>query len=438
MFRISFTLLLASAALVAAEPLPPSTPLSLDDAIRVAWQNDPHAAALALVPEIARAREVQVGLTPPPELDLRATLPATSDSEWTLGVGVSRTLIPRERLTLARAYARLGAETSTHQLHARHLALADTVRRLTYELAVNDARATAARRTLDSLHHLATTLTARHAAGEVADTDLDLLDLEIARAEHTLALATAESLGTRSRLRQHLRSPQADLAPSALDLANLLARPLPTAPAAYSPALALADLSQREAAAALALVQSESRPTWTLGAGLDLERRANDATGRLETTPLLGVNASRPWPGAVANRGLVLEKRADLHLAESRRAATAADLAAEHSASLAAATAAQPALTQHRALLDRAAALPAKLQAAFARGEITAPQLAQARQYAHAVEADFLTTAARYLALLADAEAAAGLLPTPETSIQLHTAKLEEPQRPPSQTLLPP
>lgn len=412
MFRFPFAFLLAGAALLAIAPSPPPTSLSLDDAIRVAWLNDPHTAALALAPEIARAREVQAGLAPPPELDLRATLPATADSEWTLGFGVSRTLIPRERLALARAYARVGAETSTHQLQARRLALADTVRRLTYELAVSNARANAARRTLDSLHDLAATLTARHAAGEVADTDLDLLDLEIARAEQTLALAAAASLGTRARLRQHLRSPTADLAPATLDLANLLARPLPTA-AADSPALDLADLTQREAKAALALAESESRPTWTLGAGLDLERRANDATGRLETTPLLGVNASRPWPGAVPNRGLVLEKRADLRLAESHRAATTADLVAERAASLAAATAAQPALTQHRALLDRAAALPAKLQAAFARGEITAPQLAQACQHAHAVEADFLTTAARYLALLADAEAATGLLPTP-------------------------
>ena len=96
MFRFPFAFLLAGAALLAIAPSPPPTSLSLDDAIRVAWLNDPHTAALALAPEIARAREVQAGLAPPPELDLRATLPATADSEWTLGFGVSRTLIPRE------------------------------------------------------------------------------------------------------------------------------------------------------------------------------------------------------------------------------------------------------------------------------------------------------------------------------------------------------
>ena len=146
---------------------------------------------------------------------------------------------------------------------------------------------------------------------------------------------------------------------------------------------------------------------------MTLSRSQNHRASRPETPPPLGPNAPRPWPAPAPNRARVLEEIADLRLAESHRAATTADLVAERAASLAAATAAQPALTQHRALLDRAAALPAKLQAAFARGEITAPQLAQACQHAHAVEADFLTTAARYLALLADAEAATGLLPTP-------------------------
>jgi outer membrane protein TolC len=145
-----------------------------------------------------------------------------------------------------------------------------------------------------------------------------------------------------------------------------------------------------------------------------VERRENDATGRLDTTPVLGISASRPWPGAAANRGVVLESRAALRLAEARRASVADDVAAELAAALAVVEAARPALARHRELRERAAALPAKLQAAFARGEITAPQLAQARGQVHAVEADYLAAAARYLALLADAETAVGLIPDPQ------------------------
>lgn len=412
MLRHSLSLLLSGAWLLAAEP-PPSSALSLDDAIRIAWQNDPHAAALVLAPELARAREVQAGITSPPVLDLRASVPASGDSEWSVGVGVSRALVRRERLELARAYARLGAEAAEHHLRARRLELADTVRRLTYELAVSEARSASARRVLASLRELSTTLTARHAAGEVADAELYLHALELARAEQALALADAESLGWRARLRQRLRSPEAGVSPSTLALETLLARPVPAATSsADAPALALADLSQREADAALALAQAQSRAEWTLGAGIDFERRANDATGQLETTPVFGVSASRPWPGALpANRGDILEKRAELRVAEARRSALGDDLVAERAASLAVAEAARPALARHAELLDRAAALPAKLQAAFSRGEITATQFAQARQQAHAVEADYLAAAARYLALLADAEAAAGLLP---------------------------
>lgn len=48
MFRFPFAFLLAGAALLATAPSPSPTALSLDDAIRVAWLNDPHTAALAL------------------------------------------------------------------------------------------------------------------------------------------------------------------------------------------------------------------------------------------------------------------------------------------------------------------------------------------------------------------------------------------------------
>jgi outer membrane protein TolC len=413
MLRYSISFLFSGFWLFAAEPASASA-LSLDDAIRVAWQNDLHAAALALAPELARAREVQAGFAPPPVLDLRASVPAAGDSEWSAGVGVSRTFARRERLELARAYARLGAEATEHQLYARRLELADNVRRLVYELAVSEARSAVARRAVDSLRELERALNARHTAGEVAGLDLELVALEVARAEQGLALADAESLGWRTRLRQRLRSPEADFAPGALALEALLARPTPVVSANEIPTLALADLARREADAALLLAQSESRAEWTLGAGFDVERRANDATGRLDTTPVLGVSASRPWPGVVSNRGVVQEKRAELRLAEARRAALCDDVAAELNAALAVAEAARAALARHCELRERASALPAKFEAAFTRGEITAPQWAQARQQVHAVEADFLAAAARYLALLADAEATVGVLPDPQ------------------------
>lgn len=414
MLRHSLFLLVSSVWLLATET-PPPPKLSLDDIVRLAWQNDPHADAIALASDLARAREVQAGIESPPEVALRASLPASGDSEWSMGVGVSRTFARRERLELARAYARLGAEASAHHLRARRLALADTVRRLSYELAVNEARAAATRRTLESLRELSASLAVRHAAGEVGDAELDLLALEQARLEQALALVDAETLGGHIRLRRHLRLPDFDFPPHSLKLETMLARPVPPdTPDAddQAPALALAALSQREAEAALALAQARSQSEWTLGAGIDVERTANDATGRLETTPVLGLSASRPWQGATpSNHGDILEKRADTRLAEARRSALGNDLAAERAAAIAAVQAARPALARHRELLERAAALPARFAAAFARGEITATQLAQARQQVHAVEVDYLSTAARYLASLADAEAAAGVLP---------------------------
>jgi hypothetical protein len=90
-----------------------------------------------------------------------------------------------------------------------------------------------------------------------------------------------------------------------------------------------------------------------------------------------------------------------------------ADIAAEGVAALAAARASQPVVRQYQPLLTAAAQLPQRLTAAAARGEVSSFQLAQARQQRTALEADFHAAAARYLTLLAEAETAAGLVPTP-------------------------
>lgn len=407
--RIS--LFLCGATLAAAQ----SHTLSLDDAIRTAWANDPTVSALALTPELARAREVQAGLRPNPELEVRGSAPVKGDSEWSVGVGVTQQLPRRERVELARAYARLGADSAALELRERRRVLAGEVRRLWYEQAVHQARLESARRTVRLQHDVARALQGRRDAGEVADAEWELLQLELARAEQAVTIAEAEATGGEHRLRQRLRLPaEAALAVSA-DLHTLLAQPLP-APgdlAGSRPELALADMDVRRAEAALALARGQSRPDWSVGAGVDFERRSNDATGRLENEPRLSVNASVPWPGSrVANRGDILEREAALRIAEAGREARREELAAEIAASVSSVRAIQPAVQRYLALLQSAGDLPRKMGPAYARGEVTGFQLAQARQQQVLIEAEFLSLATRYLSLLAEAETTAGLTPS--------------------------
>lgn len=404
-------LLLCGSSLAAATP----PPAPLDAAIRTAWANDPAVAALSLAPALARAREEQAGLRPPPELDLRAGLPVRGDSEWSVGVGLSQQLPRPDKVALARASARLGGEGAPLELRERRRLIAGEVRRLWYDLAIHQARLTAAQRTAAELRAFATALQGRRTAGEVTDADWDLLQGELTRATQSLQVAEAEVTGAHARLRHRLRLAPDAPPPAGEELAALLDRPLP-APDTWStarPELALAELEVRRADAAVALARAQSRGDWTVGAGLDYERRANDATGRLEHEPRLSVGASAPWPTQrPANRGDIRERESARQLAAANLEARRTEIAAEVGAALAAARASQPVVRQYQPLLTAAAQLPQRLTAAAARGEVSSFQLAQARQQRTALEADFHAAAARYLTLLAEAETAAGLVPT--------------------------
>lgn len=407
-----FLSFLGAASVASAQP----TPVSLDDAIRLAWANNPTVAALSLTPELAKAREAQAGIRPNPEVEFTAATPTPlkNESEWALGVGVSQRLPRRERIEQARAVARLGGESAALHLREQRRQLAGEVRRIYYDTVVQQTRRDVAQRTLATQRGLAATLERRRAAGEIAAADIDLLAFEITRAEQALAFAEAELVASTQRLRGRLRLP-AD-APLVLGgtLQTLLARPLPAAPLALEtarPTLALATLAIRQAEAAVALARSKSRPDWTVGGGLEFERRTNDFTGQLENDPRLSVRASVPWPRRVSNRGDILEKQAALRIAEAELAAAQNELTAEIASAVAVVRALQPVLLAHQTSLAPGGALPETLRAAYERGEVTALQLAQARQQRFALETDFLHAAALYATALAQAETAAGLVP---------------------------
>ena len=404
-----FPFLCAAACAAAQTP-----PLSIDDAIRFAWANDPAVAALSLTPELARAREEQAGIRPNPALELRGAAPVKGDSEWTVGVGLNQRLPRRERIEQARALARLGGATAELHLREQRRHVAGEVRRLYYEAAVLQARRDIARRTAELQRELRTTLERRRAAGEIATADIDLLAIEVTRAENALAFAEADFAALSQRLRSRLRL--ASEAPLALDvdLESLLSRPIPAEPASLEtarPALALAGHHVRHAEAALALARAETRGEWTVGGGFDFERRANDFTRKLENEPRLSVSASVPWPRGVANRGDIREKQAAVRIAEAELAALRNELSADIAAASATARALHPVLAAQRATLTLGPAIPESLRVAYERGEVTSLQLAQARQQRFALEADFLNAAARYAAALAEAETAAGVVP---------------------------
>jgi outer membrane protein, heavy metal efflux system len=405
-----FILFLCSAACASAQ----TTPLNIDDAIRLAWANDPAVAALSLTPELALAREEQAGIRPNPEVEFRSAVPVKGDSEWAAGIGLSQRLPRRDRIEQARALARLGGATAKLHLREQRRHLAGEVRRLYYEAAVQQTRRDIAQRTAEAQRELRATLERRRAAGEIATTDIDLLAIEITRAEQSLALTEAELTATIQRLRSRLRLPaDAPLAINA-DLESILARPIPTEPESLDiarPALALAAHNVQQAQAALALARTETRGDWTVGGGIDFERRANDYTGELENEPRLSVSASVPWPRGVANRGDIREKQAAVRIAEAEHSALRNELLAEIAAAAATARVLQPVLVTYRGSLAQGDDIPSSLRWAYERGEATSLQLVQARQQRFALETDYLNAAARYAAALAEAETAAGVVP---------------------------
>lgn len=399
-----------STALASAQPL------ALDDAIRLAWANDPSTAALALTPALAAAREIQITTRPNPELEVRAGMPARGDSEWSLGVGLNQELPRRERVELARALARLGQQPARYQIHETRRKIAGEVRQIFYQLALQQARRASAQETHRAQAAVLASLERLHEAGEVPGADLELVRLEVARADQAVALADAELAALQQKFRRRLRITGHSPIEARAELAALLDRPVVETAGSHlekHPSVALADLAVRQAEAALALSRSESRADWKVGAGMDFERRANDATGKLENEPAFSVSASVPWPGGrIANRGDILEKEAALRIAEANAAAVKAELLAEMDAAVATARALQPVVARYRQTIAAAEALPERLRAAYERGEIGAYPLAQARQQRFSLEIDYLETASRYLTALAEAETAAGLMPS--------------------------
>lgn len=408
-----FSLFLCSAACAGAQ----TSSLTVDDAIRLAWANDPAVAALSLAPELARAREEQAGVRPNPEVEFRGATPAPfkNDSEWELGVGLHQRLPRRERIEQARALARLGGETAALHLREQQRRVAGEVRRLYYDSIVLQTRRDLARRALEAQRNLRDTIERRRAAGEIPGIEIDLIAGEIARAEQTLAFAEADFAANTQRLRSRLRLPLNAAVTLTTDLAVLLSRSLPTEPATLEtarPSLALSTHSVRQAEASLALARAETRSDWTVGAGFDFERRTNDLDGRLENEPRLSFSASVPWPRSAANRGDIREKQAAVRIAEAELVAARNELNAEIAAAIETVRTLQPTLAAHQSVLAPSAAIPESLRAAHERGEITSLQLAQLRQQRFALETDFLNAAARYALALAEAETATGLVPS--------------------------
>jgi len=418
---LRLSLFLAALVSTTAHAAPPdlSTPraLTLDEAIHHAWARDPQVAALALAPQLAQARELQAGLRPAPRLEANTALGLDDKSEWSLGLGLSQSLPRRERVALARAYARLGGEAAPITLALRRTQLADKVRRLWYALAVQDARATLTEQMFAANRALADGLVERHAAGEIAESDWLFLKLELGRSAQAQALAKAERDATRAQLRARLRWPEAEPLPALqLALNPLLEVTLPegNAGVASLPSLTLAEHEVAKARAALDLARSESREDWTVGAGVEVERRANDASGRLSSEPRLTLSTSAPWPvrsGRPPNRGVIAEREAALRIAQAEFDALRDELAAEAHAALATARALQPEVLRYREFAQHAATAQQTLSPLLARGEISPRELGQAQQQHAAIEAEFLDAAARYLEARATLETALGQIP---------------------------
>lgn len=403
-----FSLFLCTASLCGAQSL------SLDDAIRLAWANDPSLPALAAQSGVITAREVQATDRPPPEIELRTGLPVGGDSEWSVGFGLSRRLVSRERTELARALARAGAEPAEQAIREQRRRVAGEVRQFYYQAVVLREKHIVAERAERAVTDTLAALERLLAAGEISALEVELTRLEADRATQARVFAAAEYTGALSQLRRRLRTGAAALVAPAESLRALLTAPLPeeeTPPDPAHPRVALANAVIREAEVSLALARAEGSGEWTLGAGIDFERRANDATGRLANEPALSLQASKPWPQPDTRRGLLLEKQALVRLAEANAAAIREEVRTEAAGAYATARALQPVLLSALETLARPDAALARLQAAQVRGEIPAHQLALARQQRFALEQDFLAAAGRYLETLAAAQTAAGLMP---------------------------
>ncbi len=288
-----------------------------------ALRTSPDLRAVRAAIDVARARLVQAGLWPNPELSLSGAddFAFNNEGERAVSVELAQRFPITRRLARARGVARVDVAMALAEVRDFERTLIGEVGRSVVSLLAVDRAIAEQSRVIEAARTLAQASAGRFRVAEVSEADVNLLEIELARFEQDLRLLDLERRTERMRLNRLLNRPPDWPVEVAGDLEAPLLTPnrltaLTEKAMRRRPDLYRLRLERDRAGAEVRLARAEAWEDWTIEASYEYEREVfadqppSDPIG-VKRDDFLGIAVSIPLPLFNRNQGRIATAQAD-------------------------------------------------------------------------------------------------------------------------------
>ena len=299
---------------------------------------NPELRAARAAIEAARARRVQAGLWPNPELALAGSsdFAFADEGEASASVAVEQRFPIAGRLARAQDVAEVDVEVALAQARDFERTLIGEVERAAVSILALDRAVESRDAVIEATRQLVGASRRRLGAAEVSEADLNLLEIELARLEQERRLLELERRDRGIELTRLLQRPTDAFIRVSGSLDEPSYAPAPGADLFEAALRERPDLQQRRLAMAraraeLSLARSETWEDWRVEAGYQREKTAIDDLGLAlrDSDDLLAAAIRVPLPLWNRNQGRIAEAVADERRAGESVAALERRIAAE-------------------------------------------------------------------------------------------------------------
>ena len=380
---------------------------TLTQLIDIAIGNNRDLQAARQVEAQARARLLQAGLMPNPQLQAATTNEGLFNygGEYTTSAGISQQFPIAGRIARQQDVARVDIDLALEEIREAELKLAGQVATGFYRILALDRQIAVRKQLLEIDRKLLAVSRNRFQAGEVSELDVNAAQLELQRLDQERLLLESDHAKQLGELNQLLGMSAAQ--PLALD--DTLP-PLNSFPSVADqqhkaleqrPELRSAILTAQRAGADLGLARAERWEDWTVGIGMERSRIAVDGLPRQTSSSAVTLNLTIPLPLLNQNQGRIAEAGSKQTQAEIRINALELSIRNEVDSLMAELARLHKALTQYQRNMLPTSRQNIKIaQEAYSKGQISITEVVQAERQYGELNISYLTTLDQYLQAL--------------------------------------
>jgi len=298
--------------------------LSLNEAIKIAMQNNKDLQTSRYIVDRANARLLQAGLPANPRLELGASsgFLFNNGSEYATGVGFSQQFSISGRIARQEDVAQVDVHMASAEVEVAERKLARETAATFYRLVILNKQIQARESLIIVDKKLVKLTRNRLKAAEVSELDLSTARIELARLQQERILLQSRQVRQLVFLNKLLGRP----ATQSLELDDSLLRiqPLPSLANLQHQALSLRpdlrveSLGMTRAHAAKELADAQSWEDWTVGMRVEQSRLSITGAPQQEADRILGISLSIPLPWRNKNQGRIAEALAAGTQAQAR------------------------------------------------------------------------------------------------------------------------